>query len=77
MDEPRIEAEGVRPLEPFLARIAAIRDRRALAAAIAFLQEVGADAAFRLEVGPDDRNSARNILQLSQGGLGCRIGTTT
>ena len=28
MDEARIEAEGVRPLEPFLARIAAIRDRR-------------------------------------------------
>ena len=70
MDEPRIEAEGARPLEPLLARIAAIRDRRALATAIAFLQEVGADAAFQLEVGPDDRNSARNIPQLSQGGLG-------
>jgi putative endopeptidase len=70
MDESRIEAEGAQPLDPFLTRIAVIRDRRALAAAIAFLQEVGADAAFRLEVGPDDRNSARNILQLSQGGLG-------
>jgi predicted metalloendopeptidase len=70
MDEPRIEAEGARPLAPFLAHIATIRDRRALAAAIAFLQEVRTDAAFRLEVGPDDRNSSRNIPQLSQGGLG-------
>ena len=70
MDESRIEAEGARPLDPLLARIAATRDRRALAAAIAYLQGVGADAAFRLEVGPDDRSSARNILQLSPGGLG-------
>jgi predicted metalloendopeptidase len=70
MDEPRIEAEGARPLEPLLARIAAIRNREALATEIAFLQEMGTDVAFRLEVGPDDRNSARNILQLSQGGLG-------
>jgi predicted metalloendopeptidase len=69
MDESRIEAAGARPLEPFLARIAAIRDRRALAAAIAFLQETKADATFRLEIAPDDRNSVRNILQLSQGGL--------
>ena len=70
MDEPRIEAEGARPLEPFVARIATIRDRKGLAAAIAMLQEVGTGAAFLLEVGPDDRNSTRNILQLSQGGLG-------
>jgi len=70
MDEARIEKEGVRPLEPFLRRIAAIPDRRALAAAIASLQEIGASAAFRLDVAPDDRNSALNILQLSQAGLG-------
>lgn len=70
MDEARIEGEGARPLEPFLVRIAAVRDRNALAAEIAFLQEIGTNAAFRLEVGPDDRNSALNILQLSQQGLG-------
>ncbi len=70
MDETRIEAEGARPLEPFLRRIAALPDRKTLAAEIAFLQEIGTSAAFRLEVAPDDRNSALNILQLSQGGLG-------
>jgi len=70
MDEARIEGEGARPLEPFLVRIAAVRDRNALAAEIALLQVIGTGAAFRLEVGPDDRNSARNILQLSQAGLG-------
>jgi predicted metalloendopeptidase len=70
MDETRIEGEGPRPLGPFLARIAAVRDRDALAAEIALLQVVGTAAAFRLEVGPDDRDSSRNILQLSQAGLG-------
>ena len=70
MDEARIEGEGARPLERFLARIAAVRDRNALAAEIALLQVIGTSAAFRLEVGPDDRNSAVNILQLSQQGLG-------
>jgi predicted metalloendopeptidase len=69
MDEARIEMEGARPLEPFLLRIAAVQDRKALAAEIALLQAIGASAAFRLEVGPDDRNSALNILQLSQHGL--------
>ena len=70
MDEARIEDEGVRPLAPILRGIAAIQDRRALAAAIGALQEIGSSAAFGLDVGPDDRNSTRNILQLSQGGLG-------
>jgi predicted metalloendopeptidase len=70
MDEARIEGEGAQPLERFLARIAAVRDRNALATEIALLQAIGTGAAFHLEVGPDDRNSALNILQLSQQGLG-------
>jgi putative endopeptidase len=70
MDEARIQREGARPLEPFLVRIAAVRDRNALAAEIALLQVIGTSAAFRVEVGPDDRDSALNILQLSQQGLG-------
>ena len=70
MDEARIEEEGGRPLEPLLARIAAVRNREGLATEMAFLQEIGASAAFRLEVSPDDRNSVRNILDLSQHGLG-------
>jgi predicted metalloendopeptidase len=70
MDETRIEAAGARPLEPFLARIAAIGNRKQLATEIALLQAIGANAAFELGVGPDDRNSVQNILQLSQRGLG-------
>jgi predicted metalloendopeptidase len=69
MDVARIEAEGVRPLESFFARIAAVRDRKALADEIARLQEMNVGAAFQFEVGPDDTNSALNIPQLSQGGL--------
>jgi predicted metalloendopeptidase len=70
MDENRIAAEGTRPLGPHLARIAAVRDRNRLAAAIADLQALGTAAAFRLDVAPDDRSSAENIVQLSQAGLG-------
>lgn len=70
MDEARVAEEGIRPLEPVLRRIAATRDRAALATAIAFLQEIGTSAAFRVDVAPDDRDSAVNILQLSQAGLG-------
>ena len=70
MDEARIESEGVRPLTPLLRRIAAIPDRKALAGEIAFLQEIGTNAAFRVGVVPDDRDSAVNILEFSQAGLG-------
>jgi predicted metalloendopeptidase len=70
MDEARIEEEGGRPLEPLLARISAVRNPETLATAIAFLQEIGSSAAFRLDVAPDDRNSSRNILEISQHGLG-------
>ena len=70
MDEARIESEGVRLLTPLLRRIVAIPDRKALAAEIAFLQETGTNAAFRVDVIPDDRNSAVNILEFSQAGLG-------
>ena len=69
MDEARIEREGVRPLTPLFARIAALRNREELAAVIAALQEIGTSAAFSVSVGPDDRNSGTNVLQLSQGGL--------
>lgn len=68
MDVDRIEKEGAGPLEPFLARIGSVGNRKGLAAEIAHLQETGIDAAFGLEVGPDDKNSALNIAQLSQKG---------
>jgi putative endopeptidase len=70
MDEGRIEAEGKRPFTPLLRRVAAIPDRKGLAAEIAFLQEIGANAAFHVDVIPDDRDSAVNILEFSQAGLG-------
>ncbi len=70
MDEPRIEREDLRPLAPLFARIESIRDRRALAAVIAGQMEIDTGAVMAMTVGPDDRNSRVNILQLSQGGLG-------
>ena len=77
MDEARIEMEGARPLEPFLLRIAAVQDRKGLAAEIALLQAIGTSAAFLLEVGPDDRNSALTSCSSPSTASAFRIGSIT
>ncbi len=67
MDEPRIEALGTRPLEPYLATIAA-------ASSSADLSRLFATPGFSGPVGfgifPDLKNSDRNALYAGQGGLG-------
>ena len=70
MDEAAIEKAGLKPLQPMLARIAAIRDTRALAREIGRLHlEVGSPA-FSFFVGQDDKDSTSYIAQFMQGGLG-------
>ena len=70
MDTVRIEKDGAKPLAPELARIAAISDTPTLEAEIARLHQIGVGAAFSFGVGPDDKNSAQNVAQMYQGGLG-------
>ncbi len=70
MDTARIEADGLRPLAPELARINAVHDMVSLEQELARLDRLAVFPAFNTSVGQDDENSAQQIVQLFQGGLG-------
>ena len=70
MDTTAIEAAGLKPIGNELAVINAISDRKSLDAAIAQLQQEGANVVFRFGSGQDLKDSARVIAQASQSGLG-------
>ena len=70
MDEEAVNAAGVKPLADEFNRIAALGDRSELPALLAHLHEIGINAGFALSVRADDKNSALNIAQLGQSGLG-------
>ncbi len=67
MDEDAIEARGLRPVQPFLDRIAAIQTREDLAT---LFGTVGYGSPYSAFVGLDPKNPKRYILQVGQGGLG-------
>lgn len=70
LDEARIEALGIAPLAPFLARIDAVRDLPSLQAALLELHRHGVPALFGYEVDADPRDSSIMIAYLAQAGLG-------
>ena len=70
MDEKAIDAEGLKPLEPELARIGDLRDKAELAAEVAHLQKEGIDVLFEFGSGSDFKDANMDIAQADQGGLG-------
>ncbi len=70
MDETRIEAAGLAPLEADLAAIDTLGDIAGLARLHGVLQRGLLDGAVRSYVHTDDRQSDRSIVNLVQGGLG-------
>ena len=72
MESARAEVEGMNPLEPPLAAIAAIRSLDDLTLEAARLQAEGVDVLFRFGALPDLKNSTMMIAVASQGGLGPR-----
>jgi putative endopeptidase len=70
MDEKGIEQRGIEPLKPALERIAALADKKALAAEIARLHRDGVNALFNFGSTPDSKNSSMQIAAADQGGLG-------
>jgi putative endopeptidase len=70
MDVPSIDARGLAPLEPELARIRRLKDKTELAAEIAHLHGNGVSALFEFGSGQDFKNSSEVIAQADQGGLG-------
>ena len=70
MDEERVEALGHRPIEPVLDAIAALRDKRDLAAFLGEFERLGGGGLFGSYVDTDDRQSDRYIVNMLQGGIG-------
>ena len=70
MDEAAIEAQGLAPVEPVLARIEAIHDLASLRAEIGRLQAMGVNALFAFGSEEDRKDSTTVIAAALQGGLG-------
>ena len=70
MDTERIEAEGIKPIEPQLTRIAALANLPQLQDEVARAQTEGIGALFYFGSSPDEKNSDQVIGIATQGGLG-------
>ncbi|MGP8245514.1 MAG: M13 family metallopeptidase [Bryobacteraceae bacterium] len=70
MEEKAIDARGLKPIDPELARIRDLKDKAALAEEIAHLHEIGVGAMFSFGSGQDFKDSDQVIAQADQGGLG-------
>jgi endothelin-converting enzyme/putative endopeptidase len=69
MDEAAIEAKGLAPLKPELDRIAALKTKGEIAAALARLHASGVPALFRFGAQPDFKDASVNIAAVDQSGL--------
>jgi putative endopeptidase len=70
MDEAKIEAEGLKPLEPEFARIAKINDQKSLQEYVAHLHTLGINVIFNSGSTQDFKNSAEVTEGVTQAGLG-------
>jgi putative endopeptidase len=70
MDSATVERAGVNPLQPELARIAAIRSSADLVRTVAELHSGGREMLFGFGGTPDFKNSTMTIAAVAQGGLG-------
>ena len=69
LDEQKREAEGAKPLAPYLARIDKIKDLKGFEAELAYAHHEGISALFGFGSGPDLKNSSMEIGNAGQGGL--------
>ncbi len=70
MDEASIEAAGLRPLEPLMARVRKVSDAKSLAVVLAELHKARVWAVFDLAAAQDFKDATRMIANLDQNGLG-------
>jgi putative endopeptidase len=70
MDEAAVNAAGITPLRPMMARVQAIADRSDWAAEAGRLFRQGVTAPFNGYVNSDERNPNEMIARLTQSGLG-------
>lgn len=69
MDTVRRDKEGIEPIRPILARIAAITDRSQIFPEMVNLSFEGVNGYFGMGIGADMMNSKNNIVGIGQGGL--------
>lgn len=70
MDTAKIDADGLKPLEPEFQRIAAIRDRASLQEEFVHLQSMGVQVPFLVDSTQDFKDSTQVIGEIDQHGLG-------
>jgi putative endopeptidase len=70
MDEAAIEAAGTKPLEPFLAEIAKVKDAKTAAQAVIQLHTLGLSPLFGLYPSQDFADATQVIANVDQAGLG-------
>jgi predicted metalloendopeptidase len=70
MDEAAIAKNGLKPMAPVFARIAAVKDAASLAGACAWLERRGLPVPFSFFVSQDDKDATAMIASLGQGRLG-------
>jgi putative endopeptidase len=70
MDSAAAERLGLRPLQPALARVAAVTRREQLPELFARLQEIGVQTPFSFFAGQDARQATQYIAYAGQSGLG-------
>jgi putative endopeptidase len=70
MDEAKLDALGLKPLESEFARVDALTDKSQIPALMAHFSRVGVNIPFDIQVHQDNRDSTRYIVDLVQTGLG-------
>lgn len=70
MDTAAIDAEGLKPLQPELARLQALQDKNNLPGLLAHYQQIDVPAFFDLGSMQDFKDATKEIAVVDQGGLG-------
>ncbi|RYY01633.1 MAG: M13 family peptidase [Gammaproteobacteria bacterium] len=70
IDEPTLEAAGIKPLQQDLDKIAALKNKSEIAKLIAELNRIGVTTPYEFYVHQDAKDSTRYVVDLSQSGLG-------
>jgi len=70
MDETRLEALGLKPIQAEFAAIDALSDKKQIPALIAHMNRIGAGAPYAVSINQDARNSLQYAVIVRQSGLG-------
>lgn len=70
MDSAKVEAEGLKPIQPLLDKVNAITDTKSLLNTVSELKKIGSNTLFNDAVYQDAKKSDVMAYNLSQGGLG-------